>query len=470
MASISSPGIGSGMDIAGIVNKLSDLERQPLVQLKKQVGTLESRLSVYGQVKSKMASLQDAATKLTNDDAWSQFKVTSSNNAAVTATAGSNAMPVKVDFEVLKLAKGQVSSFATVAVDQSLRHGSLEIQQGSWASGVFSPNGGVPTVISVESGQNTVATIAAKINSSGGNVQAYVVQDASGERLVLRSSTTGKDQGFDVSFEPSNPGQNNGNGNGNGQQEPTLSFLQPFGEQFAQDAQFKVDGIELTSPSNTVTQALPGLSLSLQQVTSAPVKISVENDQEAVKKNIQALIDSFNALNSTLANATKYSGDTKSSAPLQGDSTAVGVQNSLRSLFRSEMPGLPFTRLSDVGISFQRDGSLGVDSKKFENALANSTAMKSLFKDSTGTENIGFAKNIESFIKKTLDTDGRVAVRAEALQSAIKRNQQDQERVNERADRAQARLFKVYNSMDSKVGSLNALNSYVSQQLAAMNK
>jgi flagellar hook-associated protein 2 len=353
-------------------------------------------------------------------------------------------------------------------VDQSLRHGSLEIQQGSWASGVFSPNGGVPTVISVEAGQNTVSTIAAKINSSGGNVQAYVVQDASGERLVLRSSTTGKDQGFDVSFEPSNPGQNNGNGNG--QQEPILSFLQPFGEQFAQDAQFKVDGIALTSPSNIVTQALPGLSLSLQQVTSAPVQISVENDQEAVKKNIQALIDSFNALNSTLGNAMKYSPDTKSSAPLQGDSTAVGVQNSLRSLFRSEMPGLTFTRLSDVGISFQRDGSLGVDSKKFESALANPSGLKSLFTASTGPENMGFAKNVETFIKKTLDTDGRVSVRAEALQSAIKRNQQDQERVNERADRAQARLFKVYNSMDSKVGSLNALNSYVSQQLAAMNK
>jgi flagellar hook-associated protein 2 len=468
MATISSPGIGSGMDIAGIVKKLSDLERQPLVQLKKQVGTLESRLSVYGQVKSKMASLQDAAAKLTSNEAWSQFKVTSSSSAAVTATAGSSAMPVKLDLEVVKLAKGQVSSFATVSVDQSLRHGSLEIQQGSWASGVFSPNGGVPTVISVEAGQNTVSTIAAKINSSGGNVQAYVVQDASGERLVLRSSTTGKDQGFDVSFEPSNPGQNNGNGNG--QQEPILSFLQPFGEQFAQDAQFKVDGIALTSPSNIVTQALPGLSLSLQQVTSAPVQISVENDQEAVKKNIQALIDSFNALNSTLGNAMKYSPDTKSSAPLQGDSTAVGVQNSLRSLFRSEMPGLTFTRLSDVGISFQRDGSLGVDSKKFESALANPSGLKSLFTASTGPENMGFAKNVETFIKKTLDTDGRVSVRAEALQSAIKRNQQDQERVNERADRAQARLFKVYNSMDSKVGSLNALNSYVSQQLAAMNK
>lgn len=466
MATISSPGIGSGMDIAGIVNKLADLERQPLVQLKKQVGTLESRLSVYGQVKSKMASLQDAAAKLISNDAWSQFKVTSTNSAAVTATADSKAMPVQLDMEILKLAKGQVSSFATVAVDQSLRHGSLEIRQGSWATGVFVAGGGVSTVISIEDGQNTVSTIAAKINSSGANVQAYVVQDASGERLVLRSNSTGKDQGFDVSFNPSNLGQNNGNS----PQSPSLIFSQPSVEQRAQDAQFKVDGIELTSPSNTVTQALPGVTLSLQQVSASPIKISVENDQEAVKKNIQALIDSFNALNSTLANATKYSVDTKSSAPLQGDSTAVGVQSALRSLFRSEMPGLPFKRLSDVGIAVQRDGSLAIDAKKFDNALVNASALKSLFTASTGPENMGFAKNIETFIKKTLDTDGRIAVRSEALQSAIKRNQQDQERVNERADRAQARLFKVYNNMDSKVGSLNALNSYVSQQLAGMNK
>ena len=131
MATISSPGIGSGMDIAGIVSKLSDLERQPLVQLKKQAGSLQSRLSLYGQVKSQMASLQDAAAKLSSNDAWSQFKVKSSNTAAVTATAGSSAMPVKLDLEVLKLAKGQVSSFATVSVDQSLSDGTLEIQQGS---------------------------------------------------------------------------------------------------------------------------------------------------------------------------------------------------------------------------------------------------------------------------------------------------------------------------------------------------
>lgn len=465
MPIISSPGIGSGMDIAAIVNKLSDLERQPLVQLKKQIATLESRLSVYGQVKSQMASLQDVASKLTRNDAWSQVKVTSSNSAAVAATAGSSAMPIKVDLEVLKLAKGQVSSFATVALDQALSHGTLEIQQGSWASGVFSPKGGVPTVISIESGQKTVSAIAAKINSSGGAVQAYVVQDTSGERLVLRSLSTGKDQGFNVSLTPSGAAPAPG-------QPPAapLNLIPPFGEQFAQDAQFKVDGLELSSASNTITQALPGLSLSLQQVSSTPVRISVENDPESVKKNIQALLDAFNALNATLGNAVKYNTDKKTSAPLQGDSTAVGVQSGLRSLFRSDIPGLTFQRLLDIGVSIQRDGTLGMDAKKYESAQANPSALKAFFTGGTGIEGSGFAKKVETFIKNALDTDGRVAVRANALQSAMKRNLQDQERVNDRADRAQARLFKVYNSMDSKVGRLNALNSYVSQQFASMNK
>jgi flagellar hook-associated protein 2 len=102
--------------------------------------------------------------------------------------------------------------------------------------------------------------------------------------------------------------------------------------------------------------------------------------------------------------------------------------------------------------------------------LEKQAALKALFAGTTGAEGSGLAKKVETFIKDALDTDGRVALRSEALQSAIKRNLQDQERVNDRADRAQARLFKVYNAMDSKVGSLNALNSYVSQQLSAMNK
>ena len=294
-----------------------------------------------------------------------------------------------------------------------------------------------------------------------------MVQDATGERLVLRSMNTGKDQGFNVKLnsaitspEPATVA-------------PTsvpLSFVSPAGDQFAQDAQFKLDGIEFTSATNTVTQALPGLSLQLQQVSTAPVQISVEYDQESVKKNIQTFLDSYNTLNSTLSNAMKYSTETKTSAALQGDSTAVGVQSALRSLFRTEISGWKYQRVSDIGITLQSDGSMGLDAKKLESAMANTSDLKALFVNSTGLESLGLAKKVETFIKSALNTEGRVAVRTDALQSAISRNLQDQQRVNDRADRAQARLTKVYNSMDSKVGSLNALNSYVSQQLAAMSK
>lgn len=474
MATISSPGIGSGMDIAGIVGKLTELERQPLVQLKKQAGSLQSRLSVYGQVKSQMATLQDAASKLSTNGAWSQIKVSSSNNAVVSAAATGTPIPIKLNIDVIKLAKGQVSSFATVEVDQSLSNGTLEIQQGSWASGVFSPNGGVPTIIDIEDGQNTVDQIAAKINSSGGNVQAYVVQEAAGARLVLRSINTGKDQGFDVKVIASGNGQSQENGNGNGNSatalEAELRFSSPVGDQFAQDAQFKVDGIELTSASNTVAQAIPGLSLQLQQVSTSQVQINIENDQETVKKNIQTFLDSYNTLNSTLTNSMKYNSDTKVSSTLQGDSTAVGIQSALRSLFRTEISGLKYQRVSDVGISIQSDGSMGLDAKKFESALANTADLKVLFAGATGNDTLGLAKKVDTFIKSALNTEGRVSVRANALQSAISRNMEDQQRVNDRAERTQARLFKVYNNMDSKVGSLNALNSYVSQQLASLGK
>jgi flagellar hook-associated protein 2 len=166
----------------------------------------------------------------------------------------------------------------------------------------------------------------------------------------------------------------------------------------------------------------------------------------------------------------KYNTDTKTASALQGDSTAVGVQVALRSLFRTEISGWKFQRVSDAGISLQSDGSMGVDAKKFEIALASPKDLKVLFTGSTGFESLGLAKKVEAFIKTALNTDGRVAVRSEALQSAITRNTQDQQRVNDRADRAQARLSKVYNSMDSKVGSLNALNTYVSQQLASLSK
>lgn len=444
MPSISSPGIGSGLDISGIVNKLAELERQPLVQLQKAASSVQSRLSLYGQVKSQLSSLEDAAQKLGSSSGWSGMTVSSSNPAAISATAVPGSKSASFSVEVTALAKKQV----TVVAPGQLSNGSLVLHQGSWATGAFVSTGGAAVTITIDDSANTLAAIAGKINSSSSGVEAMVVQSAEGERLVLRSTQTGAASGFNVSLESS------------------FDELPPA--QQAQDARFLVDGLEFTSSSNSVAEALPGVSLKLTQVTTEPVEIKLEQDKEAVKKSIQALVDAYNTVNSTLANAMKYNPETKSAAPLQGDSTAVGLQNSLRGLMRTELAGQPFERLQDLGISLQLNGSLTVNSSKLDAALEKPVDLKQFFASSASGQPRGFGLQVVDFVKGALSSDGRVTVRTEALQAGMKRNSSDQDRVIERAERVQARLYAVYNAMDTKVGKLNAVGSYVSQQLSLL--
>jgi flagellar hook-associated protein 2 len=446
MPSISSPGIGSGLDINGIVNSLVEMERQPLVQLQKAASSVQSRLSLYGQVKSQLSSLEDAAQKLSSSSGWSGMTVSSSNPAAISATAVPGSKSASFSVEVTALATKQV----TVVAPGQLGNGSLMLQQGSWATGAFVSTGGAAVTITIDDSANTLAAIAGKINSSSSGVEAMVVQSAEGERLVLRSTQTGAASGFNVSLAPS------------------FDELRP--SQQAQDARFQVDGLEFKSSSNSVAQALPGVSLKLTQVTTEPVEIKLEQDKEAVKKSIQALVDAYNTVNSTLANAMKYSPEAKSAAPLQGDSTAVGLQNSLRGLMRTELTGQPLARLQDLGITLQLNGSLAVNSSKLDAALEKPVDLKQFFGANTSGQPRGFGLQVVDFVKGALASDGRVTVRTEALQAGMKRNSSDQERVNERAERTQARLYAVYNAMDTKVGRLNSINSYVSQQLSLLQK
>ena len=378
MASISSPGIGSGLDISGIVTKLVALERQPLVQLQKAASSMQSRLSLYGQVKSQLSTLEDAASKLGSADGWTGMTVSSSNPAAISATAVSGSAAASFSVEVTRLASRQVSVVAPTTPGTPLGSGVLSLAKGSWpVTGAFVSAGGPAVNITIGSG-DSLAAIAGKINSAGAGVEAMVVQAAEGERLVLRSTQTGAASGFDVSL------TSTGSDEGQGTTPYTgLSFTAPSAAQQAQDARFVVDGLVFTSASNKVTNALPGVSLQLTQVTTTPVEIKLAQDKEAVKKNIQALVDAYNAVNSTLANAMKYNADTKSAAPLQGDSTATGLQNAMRGLMRADLVGQPFVRLQDLGISLQLNGSLVVNSSKLDAALDKPADLKQFFATST---------------------------------------------------------------------------------------
>lgn len=464
MASISSPGLSSGLNVKEIVSQLVALEKAPLKTLQSQASSFQTKLSVYGTIKSQFAALGDAAAKLSNSSGWNAATASSSNPSAIGVTAAAGAVPTSLTLEVQQLAKAQSTASAAVATGTAMGAGSMTIELGSWAGGSFAAGSATPMSITINAGEDTLTEIAAKINGAGAGVTATVLKDASGERLLMRSSATGEENGFRISVADGGSGLSRlaFDGGGAGGMAQT---------QAGQDALATINGVAIRTSSNKLTDTLPGLTIQLSQVTTAPVEIGVSADLEAAKKNLQTFVDAYNTLNATLANATKYDATSKTAGPLQGDSTAVGLQNALRGMMRSVSASSPFTRLSDIGIEAKTGGELSINATKLDAALTNLDGLKDLFTaTSTDATARGFGLKVKAFADGLVNTDGLLSTKTEGIQASLKRNGLEQERVNERASRSEVRFLAQYTAMDSAVSKLNGLSAFVSQQVALWNK
>ena len=470
MATISSPGIASGLDIQTIVTQLVALEKAPLKQLQTQASATQSKLSTWGSIKSMVSTLGDAAAKLSTAGGWNAVKASSSNTSAITVSASSGAPAMSLNMEVQRLAQAQSTASTAVTTGSAIGAGSLSIQLGGWSGSTFTAGSASPVSVAIEA-DDTLSDIAAKINDADAGVTATVLRDASGERLLVRSGETGEANGFRITADDDD-GQDTDAaglsrlayavGNANGQ---SLS-------QAGLNALATVNNVAISSASNKLTDTLEGMTIQLSQVTTAPVLIDVSRDNDAVKANIKSFVDAYNSLNTTLTTAMRYDEATKVAGPLQGDATAAGLQNALRGMMRSVTASSPFTRLSDIGLQIKDQGKMDINSSKLDAALNdNFDGLKDLFmaagSDATSR---GFGLKVDTFADGLLDTDGMVANRTAALQASIKRNDREQERVVDRAARVETRLLAQYNAMDLAVGKLNGLSSFVSQQITLWNK
>jgi flagellar hook-associated protein 2 len=469
MASISSPGIGSGIDVQSIVSQLVALEKAPLTKLETQANSIKTKISTYGTISSQVSALGDAAFKLGNASGWNSVTATSSNASAISVKAAAGAPVTSLTMEVSQLAKAQSTASSALASGASVGAGTLTIELGRWNAGSFTAGSETPVNVTINAGEDSLSEIAAKINDADAGVSATVLKDASGERLLLRSKETGAENGFRITA--SDADGNNGDASG-------LSRLAYNGtagtgttlSQAGRNAMATINGVAIETASNTLSDTLPGLTIQLSQVTTAPVEIDVSTDQDAIRANVQAFVDAYNSLNNTLATTTKYDEATKTAGTLQGDATAVGLQNALRGMMRSTTASSPFSRLSDIGIEIKTGGAMSLDAEKFSAALGDLEGLKDLFTVKTGdaaTE--GFGRKIDAFADGLLATDGLVTNRKNALQKSMDRNSDEQDRVNDRAARAEVRYLAQYNAMDANVAKLNSLNSFVTQQIALWN-
>jgi flagellar hook-associated protein 2 len=469
MATISSPGIGSGLDVQGIVRQLVALERAPLQQLQTQASSFQTKLSTYGTIKSQVAAMGEAAAKLSNNSGWNAVTSTSSNTAAIGVTAAADAPATSFTMQVSQLAKAQSTASTAVPTGSGVGDGSLTIELGQWAGTSFTA--GAAASISITIGAtDTLSAIASKINDAGAGVSATVLRDASGDRLLVRSRETGEANGFRITAADADGNNTDNNGLSRLAFDASNSAGQTL-SQAGQNALATVNNVPISSASNRLTNTLPGITIQLQQVTAIPVDINVSTDVDAIKKNVQAFVDSYNLLSANLANATRYDASSKKAGPLQGDATAVGLQNALRGMMRSITSSSPFERLSDIGIEMKTGGQLEIKQAKFDSALSNLDGLKSLFTTATSVATTeGFGLKLKRFADGLLSAEGLVSTKTEGIQRSIDRNGREQERVNDRAARAEIRLLQQYNAMDAVVGRLSGINAFVSQQITLWNK
>jgi flagellar hook-associated protein 2 len=472
--SLSSLGVGSGLAAETIVTKLVALERQGINQLQTQASTIQSKISAFGKIQSAVSALRDAASKLTSPDLWSSTTATSADTS-VAFTTSSGAAPGSYNVEVSALASGQsvLSNTVLASSTTTLGSGTLSLELGSWSGTTFTNKVDTTAVnITIES-TDTLEAIRDKINNSTAGVKATIINDASGSRLVMNSASTGASNGFRVTTTDSDGGNTDATGLSALAYDPANSTAGTTRTQTAANAAAKVNGVDISSESNTFSSVLTGISIAVNKVTTGPVSVTVAQDNTTITKAITDFAAAYTSLDSTLKSNTKYDAGTKTAATLQGDSTALSMMASLRGLLStSTAASSVFSTLSSVGLQTQSGGALTVNTTKLTSALGNLTELKKLFAatDLTGGGADGMATKFRTLADNLLGFEGAITTRTAGLNTSVTNNQKRQETLEARSALYEKRLRAQYTALDKSMASISTQSGYVSQMITAWNK
>lgn len=472
--SITSTGIGSGIDAASIMTKLMALEAQPLNRLKEQADTYNTKLSNIGKLQAHMAALRDKANALVAPSLWTGTKATVSDASALKASTGPATPPGSYSVLVNRLATGQtLASGSFAASNTAPGAGTLQIEIGSYdAANLFTPKAGAsPLAISVAA-DDTLASIRDKINNAGGTVVAGIVNDASGARLTLRSRETGAESAFRVSATEAIDDGVPDTGLSALAYDAAVASSPMRRTSTAANADVSINGIAISTATNTLDNVVDGLTLTLSKEGPTPVVVDVANDLDAVKTAINDFVNAFNTAASFIRAQTAYNAESKTGGPMQSDQGVLALQSQLRGVINeaSSASGV-FGRLSDIGIVLKTDGTLETKATKLDGALVNlSETRKLLATDGADSAGSGFARRFKRLADAALGVQGLFDVRTSSLRQQLDRNGKSQDKMQDRLDSVQARLQRQYTALDTTMAQLNTLSSYMSQQIAAFSK
>jgi flagellar hook-associated protein 2 len=455
MGSVVSTGIGSGLDVSGLVQKLVEAEGAPKsARLDTAEAKAQARLSALGSLRSALASFRDTVAKLKNIESFRGRQVTLSKEEFISATATTAAAPTSYAIEVDHLAAAhKLQSTPFLAATTVIGTGTLTIM-----------SGGATFNIAIDGTNNTVEGVAGAINASAASdkVIASVITGTNGAAtLTLTARSTGAANAITVT-------QSGGDGG-------LASIVYPpsggglVQKVTATDALVLIDGISVTSATNTISGAIAGVEVNLltPNADGVTTSLTVGYDKAGARKTIDDLVKSYNTVVDAIKSVSGYNVETRAGGPLFGDAGLRNIVFQLRRELGATVPDLEssFDMLSKIGVTVQLDGKLSVDGTKLDAALGSDfNAIGELF----AAPDVGLAVKLDQLLDPYLQTGGVFDSRDASIKSSIEDIGDQREALSLRLQALQTRYLKQFNALDGLLAQLNATSNFLTQQLSQL--
>ncbi|MHA1010357.1 flagellar filament capping protein FliD [Enterobacter roggenkampii] len=471
MATISNLGVGVP-GLSDLYDKLQAAEETKLTAIAKQKTTYDAQITGYGKLQSALTTLQTAAAKLAKTDTWNSTSV-SSTNTAFSAISTSSANVGDVTINVSKIAKGQVLTTAPGTIDSNTKQ--LGGTTGSNSRTITITQAGAdskPLTVTLADGDTSLNGIAKAINAANGNVSASVVKADNGDyRLMLTSKTTGTDSDMTVSVA------------GDDTLNAVIGSAALNVQVKSQNAVINVNGIQIVRQSNTITDALPGVTLTLKAPSTADETLTIARSTDDNKKAITEWVNAYNSLQSTIAALTKYeppavgaTAQSSNNGVLMGDSTIRGVQSDLRALLTNVQSG-SYAIMAQLGITQDpvkgADGAIGnlkIDDKKLTKILTDDPAGVQAYFVGDGKKT-GFATQMNNTLTDMLSTsigkEGVIQNAKDGINATLKSIGKRYDAMELTIEATMARYKKQFNDLDKLVTKFNGTATYLTQQFSS---
>jgi flagellar hook-associated protein 2 len=437
-------GFGSGIDVNQLVRDLSTASRQPKIDANTaRSQKVQAGISALAQARSDLESFSTSLTGVvTQGTLQTKPSLSDETVASASVAPGIQLGNFAADLEVIKLAKAQSAYSGFIASETAA------IGQGTLTLSVNGQD--FPLVI--DSGNDSLTGLAAAINASASGVKASIITDTGGKRIVIKGET-GLAKAFTITSQV---------GSDPGLDQFTTAVLTPA--QAAQDAEFTLDGLAYTRPSNSFSDAINGVTLTLKKAApGTTVAIGITRPTQAIKDTLADFVSVFNELKRDVGAAR---------TAINGDQGLRSIDTQLSRLIGQSVTSHPtLNRMSDIGISTNRDGSIAFNEAKFNEAYAKDPdAVEALFspkRDATHTETSdpGIAGAFKQLTTASTGAAGALASLKSRLEKEAAAIGKDRERIEARETAYSARLTRQFGAMDARIGAIKATQSYLEQQI-----